>query len=577
MFCKNCGTKINDNSKFCPRCGKPVGAPAAQPGQTQAADGGQSQWQDPNQPWQWENTGTQTPPQKPRRSKLKVIIPVVAGVTVVALGIGGFAFSRTNFFRSRFSSPSSYYRYVEARSIETAAKRLGNVLERSARMTSLDMNLSLGNAAMAMMGVAGYDEEDALAAISDLQIKTRTGQDGDLWGQEVLLYSGDTYLTSINMVTDHTDGETFVQFPELSSSYLSYSADEMQDMGMTPESLTGIYNMPDVGLMINLFNRYSSLILEFTDNVSREKDSVTVDGITQDALLLTVELDSRQMNDLAAAYVDTIKTDDEFREYMTWCFDLLGGYYSSYSYDGGYTSSEDLYEDFIDELESGLDASGGSMDGQGSLSMEVWVDSDGEVIGRSLSVTVDGETMELLHYLTVKDREAYAAEVVLGEPDDEYIGGIRILGQGTIDKDLADGVFYVESNGMEVCEIEVTDYDVAKAKEGYTDGTFAFSTQTEPELAGYGLQVTVASEDDSLGTSIAVLSNDVDMVTANITAGSDSYTPKLPGSETVYDAVDPLELEMYEEECDFDGFYDALSQNKFLEYYLSSLTSYGVD
>ena len=34
MFCKYCGTKMDDNATVCPSCGKKVEKPASAPGQT---------------------------------------------------------------------------------------------------------------------------------------------------------------------------------------------------------------------------------------------------------------------------------------------------------------------------------------------------------------------------------------------------------------------------------------------------------------------------------------------------------------------------------------------------------------
>ena len=52
MFCKNCGTKIEEGLKFCPNCGTPVAAPAQQtpPPQQQTPPPQQGYYQQPSQP-----------------------------------------------------------------------------------------------------------------------------------------------------------------------------------------------------------------------------------------------------------------------------------------------------------------------------------------------------------------------------------------------------------------------------------------------------------------------------------------------------------------------------------------------
>ncbi len=50
MFCPNCGSKLNDNSKFCENCGAPVQAQNQQPQQPQYQQPQQQQYQQPQQP-----------------------------------------------------------------------------------------------------------------------------------------------------------------------------------------------------------------------------------------------------------------------------------------------------------------------------------------------------------------------------------------------------------------------------------------------------------------------------------------------------------------------------------------------
>ena len=113
MFCQNCGSPVNENTKFCANCGAAI-TPASPPPQTappQPVEQPQAATPQPapvqvQQPVQQPVTAPagQKPEKvkkekvkkekapKAKKSKARVIVPVVAVTTVAALGVGGFFF-----------------------------------------------------------------------------------------------------------------------------------------------------------------------------------------------------------------------------------------------------------------------------------------------------------------------------------------------------------------------------------------------------------------------------------------------------------------------------------------------------
>ena len=95
MFCKNCGTQLDDNQKFCPKCGTPVqqggqsdqnaGAAAQQGGQTQS--GYQQEVNNAGYQQGGYNPGYQQPPyngypqggQPPKKNSGKPVVFIVIG------------------------------------------------------------------------------------------------------------------------------------------------------------------------------------------------------------------------------------------------------------------------------------------------------------------------------------------------------------------------------------------------------------------------------------------------------------------------------------------------------------------
>ena len=551
MFCKNCGTEIKEGVKFCPRCGKAVDAAGAPEAGQEAGGSVQSRWQQT------------VPEQKPHksRSKLRIIIPVTAVVVVAALVAGGVAFSKTNFFRARFSSPESYYRYVESENIKNAENALKNMADNSNELTAVDVSMTLEDAGIMLFGAGLYDGEDALKGVNDLRLQMSVGKDGDISGQEYILYSQDARLLGISVTEDAANGDMYIQIPELSSSYLMMDAGSQAAMDVTPLVTQPLPSQA----MPELLSLYAGIALDYATEVSRENTALTVDGITEDAILLTVDFDSDRLTQLVINCLETMQEDENLKELILWGLKMSG--YEAYVRYGGTETAETMYDYYLQSIQELLT---GLRDGDylltATASMNVWVNSEGRIIGRSMSVSDEGETVQLFSYQTASQKGAYATEAVIGDAgSSDYI---MLKGGGTIENDLADGVFYVDMGGYEGFEVEVTDYDVKRDGEGYVNGTFAFSTDSEPELAGFGFEITLASDAGKQDTSMSLKSSGVPILTVHTSASKSTYVPKLPDTDgaPVYDIADSEALNQYVQELDAQALEDTLSKNEFLKF-----------
>ena len=80
MFCRNCGTQVNDGTKFCPNCGTPVEVP----GNAQNVGGAQpaGQYQQPNGQQYYQPAGGK-PPKKSKKPLIFIIIAIVVLIAVI--------------------------------------------------------------------------------------------------------------------------------------------------------------------------------------------------------------------------------------------------------------------------------------------------------------------------------------------------------------------------------------------------------------------------------------------------------------------------------------------------------------
>lgn len=558
MFCRNCGTQLKEGAKFCPNCGAPAPGQEFHAQQQNPANGMQ-QTQNPVSP----GSG------KPRRSKKKIVIPIVAAAALLVVSIGAFAMTRSNFFKSKFSDPVDYYQSVEQAYIDKNLDALENIVEEQPTSSEITMNVELEDAGLALIGMTGYDAEDAVKALNNTELQLRSGEKEGLFGGELGLYSEGERLLSLNSIADTENDELYVQIPELSPGYLYADSQSLSDMGIS--SLSSVTDVPDAGKLPKIVSTYTNIMLNYVTDVKREDTEISVGGIKEEAILLTVTMDGPQIQDMLTEMLETLQDDEDLKDYIVWLGDYLITAGSSYSY-SGYENGEQVYDSFVGELDTRMEflKENDSFDSVG-LEMEVWVNSDGEIIGRTLTASEDGEDLEVFHSLTAKEGDEYASELSFGDPDDEY-SYILVEGNGTIDKNLADGTFTLTSYGEAIGEIEVRNFDLKAAEDGFLNGTFTLSSDADPSLVGYGLEITTESDKDSSRNSIAILSGGVAIATLNLDIANDSdYTPEIPDDADLYNMSDYEDLNDYENSMDLEGLEEKLMGNPLFSLFLEEI------
>ena len=625
MFCKNCGTQLKDGVKFCPRCGTPVANPrqnsdamgtgpdsqqqswqqgqwnqASQQNQEfQQGQGPQQNWEfqqgqgpQQNQEFQWNQTSqqnwefqqgqapqqnqgfyqgqspyqgqpfyqSQAPQPEPealktkKRSKKVVIIPVVCVAAAAVIGVGVFAMTRTNFFKSRFSSPASYYADVEQAAMNKAAEQAERSQAYLNQLTGFKANLTIEDAGLALFGFSEYDLTDALDGLSELELSGSRGTSDNLWGSQIILSSGDISLMTLNAVIDENNGDMYIKIPELSPDYLVWASEDFKSAyGINPQTALSPMEFWETFQLSPMISRYGEILLKYSDDVSRENSVVTVNEVEQDAICLTVTYDSQSLEDMARECMEAMRTDPQLKELLLWS--------GTYAYEvNGYGTAEDYYNEFIASLDDSLENME-AIPSEVYATMNVWVDSDGEIIGRTLDVTQNGENMQVFSFLTAVDNGNFGASMMLF-PDSG--SNLTLNGSGTVDGGKVNGNFILIGTNASPYAINVSDFDTDQLENGYINGRFVISQN------GGNMALDCASDEDAMDISISSLSSDVPVWSLNLSLNQEKYTPILPEGQYAYRIADADALEEYAANLDVDGFMSGLMQNAFLKYVLEA-------
>lgn len=536
MFCTNCGSQLEDGTSVCPNCGCQV-ADGNELQQAEAihdkGNGGKKKW-------------------------LCILIPIVA-IVIIGVCIICNAAYLNNFIRRTFSSPESYYRYIEKKEAEKTAQTLASIYDNVVRSSFDISDKSVEGSIKAELGddVCGMLSEAAdldLDWAKSLELKyNSTAKNKDcMYGGNVELFLGENSVISAQSIVDGGEEMLYMQVPEMTSKYMALDMKDTLDFDSFEDSLQilgEVYEKtPDKKAMEQMLYRYFCKAIECIDGVEKDKDILEVGEISKNYLTLTAEIDSDTMQEMAEAVLGEMREDEQLENLMKTVVPLLDE-----TIDG-----DDLYDDFEDSLEEVLDNLEEIGDSDAKLTMTIWVDGKGTIHGRSIKVN----GMKIYYALPQKG-SGFGLEAGIKTND----GSIVLSGEGKCVGSKLNGEFKAKIIGVKIADIEMNNLDLIKMKEGYLNGEFIVQPSSKLGMAGavaailadYSYQLAVVSGKDMSEIRLAVLDGDESL-------GSVSISTKVAdgGKLTVPSDEDVIELEGYgdfadwTDEVDWDAFFSHL-------------------
>ena len=366
-------------------------------------------------------------------------------------------------------------------------------------------------------------------------------------------YLNNTAVCSLEYYLDTNTMQGYFYIPELHEAYLSIDLSE----GFTDETSSTLKNLmnnpmalyPESTVMEELINRYGEILADgFGESISGE-DSISIEGVSMDCNSLEGQMQSEDAQNFLTTLLSTAKDDAQLKEIIEqWApFMELEGV------------STDIYQDFQTSIDDVLaDLAENPMTNDGSyVSSKLWLDTEGTIVGRQISVCDGAESMPFLTYKAPKAGADKGFYLEIGA-DDEYFA---ISGKGTVTDGKLNGTYDFMLDDVVMASVEIIDADEEAAEDGSAHGSYKFILQPgigEEEyqtLSSFALTAdieNIGATSESCIT-LGITMSDADLVSLRINSGlaSPMELPDFAALTNVLDLASEDDLNTFIDEMDW--------------------------
>lgn len=366
----------------------------------------------------------------------------------------------------------------------------------------------------------------------------------------------DQDLTSIETFT--LEDLYYILIPDLSKAYLMIDAKSLQggtSSLQTQKLIENYLKNPISEASLNqLTKKYGNIVINNIDKVTMDKNvNVTVDGIKSKDTRLTVSINEKNLLNISKAILETAKKDTDL---IKLCNDLSLCTEKEYND----TISEGLTS-ITDELN---DLKKKKSNGDNVLKMDLWVNSKGEIAGRSFKIYSGDETVSL-GYRTTKSGLNMGVEAWISENNQDVIRGTGRLtagitgASGNFKIALADTIMDTSGdssiNTTSIINIEFKNVKYTKNDTGdFINGEF---TVTGNDFEGMSFNIKCTGDPEKQDYTITMLQNNKSVAVLSVTIKKipfqDFSTPT--SNDKIYDIT---QVEEYINTSDLKGFLERI-------------------
>lgn len=574
MFCEKCGKPVEGDQPLCSSCAAeetPI-SPDETAVDTFAL-----------------NTAEDTVPVKKASKKKKGLIAGIIALVVAAaaaacifFNVGNIAGTIEGFFGRTFQEPEEYLADVEGDAITQYTGELTNAygawLDAYSSSVNFDaatmeLGLILGDDLLAY--AESYLQQQGMTMdldfLKDVNLSVGANIQESALKAVLGLGLGNTELLSADMIVDMDQSMLYLGLPALSKTYLSGDLSYEMDFAEVEEALNMsaemnqvlIKALPSEEELNTLISTYSNIVLSSIDNVEKENETVTVDDVSQEMVVLTAKITEKDMLEIAEKALKKAEKDKTLEAVLT----DLGGFVNKVGeMNSPYFEPVDLYEEFIDAIPDALEELSymkESADSGNYIKLKVYVDMQNAVRGHVVNIYTDGEKMdEEISLLSAAkgDTVYYEAE----------IPGFNVTGEETTKKGMSEGkyVFYVEGQKLGALEFENVTENSGTLRlvpsEELIDQALSDSDIPAAFLGGnIALEVSYGVTSNETGLSVKILAGSKDLVGLSLTSKpAKGGEIKIPSNTLDMDSASENDIMRWAQSMDFSSVIKALKDAK---------------
>ncbi|MBE6737781.1 MAG: zinc ribbon domain-containing protein [Ruminococcaceae bacterium] len=490
MFCKNCGKEIVDNATFCGYCGTQVttSAPAEStatvesevvpapvapvaPAIPVAADTPVAPVENP----QFAQADFGTPAATPKKKNFKpLIIASIAVVLVAAIVLTVVLITKKSNKKNNSDVEASVGNMVSVLSQNTSLdKKVDAVMDgynaiasKLSTGTNMQFKINLSDETVELLNSLASSEGGTnvdFGALNETTVNLNAHSKDNLFLVEAALASGGQNLIDVNVIFDVTTTTLYMGSPSLSETYLTLSLDDMLDemdidsdmlasnsqmMNMYMSLFTGEFDtsfLPTEAEINTIVNTYADTVIPYLVNDSEVPTTITVDGISQQVTECTMDISTKDVQDILVAVLETLKNDSTVKNIIERTISFLT--------ESGLVDADELGGFSMDQFGTAIDMAISNFKSTPAsdeviMTFVRYVDSNNMIIGREL--IIENET--ILYHATATEGSNYASTFEL---EDDF----RIEGKGTIANGKKTGTLNLTS-GYKTITFNIKDFSI---------------------------------------------------------------------------------------------------------------------
>lgn len=340
--------------------------------------------------------------------------------------------------------------------------------------------------------IFGGDTGMDFSFLSSIGLDMEIESNSELAQMQIALGLNDTEIIALAMLFNMESA--WVGVPDLSNSYLEMN---FADLGIDLEAATATLPswvttidqyMPSEETLATILNRYLALVVKEIDSVERTTETLTLDGLSQEATKLDVKIYEQDALDAVKAVLTAAKTDNDIKkiveDFGDFYNDMMAEMYAEYDMQ---FEEVDAYAEFtklIDETLNELPAEAETTDSY--IGVILYVDGGHNIVGCSLdmgllntqaqkapaenvvvtSASADASTPNapdqqesfiVFTYYTVTEGGNFAT--IFETADDEFV----ITGKGTNKNGVVSGTYAITVEELTAMNVVLKDIDTTKA------------------------------------------------------------------------------------------------------------------